>query len=82
MEEKYKKNSEREVREEMIFSAEKFCRILTEKQLNIEEVSKKTGVGSNSISRYKRGIHKPGLKNLGKLAKGLEVTIDELVDVT
>ena len=65
----------------MTFNSEKFCRILTEKQLNIEEVSKKTDVSPNSISRYKRGIHKPNFKNLGKLAKGLEIDIDELVDV-
>jgi len=65
----------------MTFNAEKFCRILTEKQLNLEEVSKKTNVSPNSISRYKRGIHKPNFKNLGKLAKGLNVDISELVDV-
>lgn len=64
----------------MTFNSEKFCRILIEKQLNLEEVSKKTNVSPNSISRYKRGIHKPNLKNLGKLAKGLNVDISELVD--
>lgn len=64
----------------MTFNAEKFCGILAEKQLNIEEASKKTNVSPNSISRYKRGIHKPNFKNLGKLAKGLGVAVSELVD--
>ena len=64
----------------MNFSPEKFCRIIMKKKLSLTEVAEKTNINMSTISRYKNGIHKPNLKNICKLAEGLGVDIDELVD--
>ncbi len=64
----------------MNFNHKKFCKIIMKKKLSLTEVSEKTNVAISTISRYKNGIRNPNLKNICKLAEGLGVDIDELVD--
>lgn len=44
------------------------------------QLGDKTGIDSNMISRYERGTATPSLENLKRLALGLGVTVDELLN--
>jgi len=63
----------------MNFSSEKFCLILAEKQLSLSEIARKANISASTISRYKRNKIKPRIKNIGKLAKALNVDIRQLI---
>lgn len=54
----------------MTFNSEKFCRILTEKQLNIEEVSKKQMLALIAYQDIKEEYINLILKILVNLRKG------------
>ncbi len=64
----------------MNFNLRKFCKILAQKQLKLVDVSKESNINCGTISKYKNGKLKPNLRNIGKLAKALNVSIDEIVD--
>lgn len=44
------------------------------------QLGEKTGIDPNMISRYERGTAIPTLENIKKLALGLGITIDELLN--
>ena len=48
--------------------------------LSQAELSNKSGIDSNMISRYERNTAVPTLETISRLALGLEVTVDELLN--
>ena len=58
-----------------------FAEYLRKSSWQLEKQPKKANINESNISRYKLGLNKPSPKNIGKLAKGLDVDIDELVDI-
>lgn len=48
--------------------------------LSQAELSNRSGIDSNMISRYERNIAVPTLETISRLALGLEVTVDELLN--
>lgn len=53
-----------------------------ENRLSQEELGKKIGLSSNTISTYERGYRQPTLDNLKKIAIILDVTTDYLLGLT
>ncbi len=64
----------------MNFNFKKFCTVLAQKQLSFSEVAKKSSIDISNISRYAKGKTKPTPRNIGKLAKALNINISELID--
>ena len=64
----------------MNFNLKKFCTILAKKQLKLVDVSKASNISCGTISKYKNGKLKPNLRNIGKLAQALNVSVDEIAD--
>jgi len=54
-------------------------RLRIEKGISQEEMAKKIKVHANHLSRYERGLSAPSIEVVEKMAKLLEVSIDELV---
>ncbi len=54
--------------------------LMAEKCIEIRELSKKTGITESTISRIKNGKQNAKPVTIGKLAKGLEVQITELLE--
>lgn len=52
-----------------------------ERGLSLEQLSSSSGVRAESINRLERGRTVPGLDTLEKLARGLGVSVAELVSV-
>jgi transcriptional regulator with XRE-family HTH domain len=50
-----------------------------ERGLSLAELGELTGVGKIPIARFEWGTFEPRLNTLRKLARALEVTLDELV---
>ena len=53
--------------------------IRKEKGLTQNELSNRTGVNQNNISRYETGAREPRLKDAKALAVALGCTVDELI---
>jgi transcriptional regulator with XRE-family HTH domain len=49
------------------------------KQLNQAQIAKKVGVSQQAISKYFTGKSFPSFKNLTKLAKATNMTVNEVV---
>jgi len=64
----------------MNFNFKKFCLILAQKQLSLSEIAKESNIDVSNISRYAKGKVNPNPKNIGKLAKALNININELID--
>lgn len=60
-----------------IFS-EKIRNLMHEKRLNMDSLSRLCGVSSASINRYVRGECLPGLGELAKLCRALNVTPNDV----
>lgn len=54
--------------------------IMAEKGFQIKDLSEKTGIHEATISKIKNGIQKPRPITIGKIAKGLDVYITELIE--
>ena len=54
-------------------------RLRVEKGISQEDMAKKIKVHANHVSRYERGLSAPSIEVVEKMAKLLEVSIDELV---
>jgi len=54
-------------------------RIRTEKEMSQGDLAKILGVHPTYISGIERGVRNMALKNIEKLAKALEVSIDKLI---
>lgn len=65
-----------------MFIGEKIRKLRLERKLSLRELAKKSGVTSFSyIANIERGIvDDPGIKTIIKIADGLEVSIDYLVN--
>lgn len=63
----------------MKFSIQKFCTVMAEKEITLAELSKLTQIDIGNLSRYKNGKCEPSLKNIGKIAKALEIKITDLI---
>ena len=50
------------------------------KGLTQTQLSDKSGIDSNMISRYERGTATPTLETVKRLALGLEITVDDLLN--
>jgi transcriptional regulator with XRE-family HTH domain len=59
--------------------AENLKKYRTLKEISQEELAKKAGVHSTHLSRYERMLSIPSLEVAYKIAKALDVSIDELV---
>lgn len=64
----------------MNLDARKLQLLIAQKQMNIGELAEKSGLCSNSISSFFSGRRKPSIKSLGKLAKGLGVEVEEILE--
>jgi transcriptional regulator with XRE-family HTH domain len=45
-----------------------------------EALAFKAGVSTSTVSRIERGLHKPSLPTLRKIAAGLEISVAELME--
>ena len=63
----------------MKFNVQKFCVIMAEKGITLTELSKLSKIDGGNLSRYKNGLREPSLKNIGKIAKVLEIEVGELI---
>lgn len=52
---------------------------LNEKNMKQTELAEKTGIGKSAISQYISGLYEPKTENLYKIAKALNLTLDELL---
>lgn len=59
---------------------ENLIKLRKSKSLSQEELGKKIGLGSNTISQYELGKRNPNIHILKKLAKALDCKIDDLID--
>lgn len=59
--------------------ADNLKRLRTEREISQEDMAKKIKVHANHLSRYERGLSAPSIEVVEKIAKLLEVSIDELV---
>lgn len=59
--------------------ADNLKRLRVEKNISQEEIAKKIKVHANHLSRYERGLSAPSIEVVEKMAKLLDVSIDELV---
>lgn len=57
---------------------EKIALYLKRKSMKQKELSIKTGIQEAVLSRYVRGVNKPGTTNLKKIAEALGVTVSDL----
>lgn len=64
----------------MNLDTRKFRLLMAKKQLNVGELSEKSGLSANSISSFFSGRRKPSIKSLGKLAAGLSVEVEEILE--
>ena len=58
----------------------KLKEIRTQKGMTQESVAKGVGVTNQAICNYEKGVRKPGLYTLKKLANVLECTVDALIE--
>ena len=63
----------------MEFDYIKFNEILISQGLMLKELSKKCKIAESTLSRYKNGRTKPGIKNLCQLTKALECEAKDLM---
>jgi transcriptional regulator with XRE-family HTH domain len=47
--------------------------------MTLEELSEKSGVATHTISGIERGVRKPRMVTLAKLAEGLDMDVAELM---
>jgi transcriptional regulator with XRE-family HTH domain len=59
--------------------ADNLKRLRTEKGISQEDMAKKIKVHANHLSRYERGLSAPSIEVVEKMARMLDVSIDELV---
>lgn len=59
---------------------ENIKRIRELRELSVEELAEKMGIGKAGIYKWESNETKPGLDSLTDLSKALDVTIDELVN--
>lgn len=48
--------------------------------LTVDDLAKKSNVGRQTISRIEKGTSEPRISTLGKIAKSLEIDVEELID--
>lgn len=53
---------------------------MARKEIGISELSRISGISQPSVSRYVRGKSNPSLKQIGKIAKALEVDVCDIVE--
>lgn len=49
--------------------------------LNMDDLAVKAGVSRVSLTQYSAGVTEPRTKTLGKIAKALNVPVEQLVDL-
>jgi transcriptional regulator with XRE-family HTH domain len=54
--------------------------VMAEKCLTSEQLSVVTGVSQVSIARFRRGAQKPRPATIGKIAKALNVPVQEIIE--
>ena len=59
--------------------AERLRQTRKDKQMTQEDLAKKVGVNKQSISQYERGVRRPDLDILSKIAQELALTTDYLI---
>ena len=63
----------------MELNAKKLRFIMARKEVGVRELAEKAGI-SAAVSRYTRGITKPSIKSLGKIANALDVEVEEIIE--
>lgn len=64
----------------MNLDTKKLQMLMAKKQINIGELAEKSNLSSASISSFFSGRRNPSVKSIGKLAHGLEVEVEELLE--
>lgn len=64
----------------MKLDVKKMQLIMAKRQLGIYELAKKASLSAASITSFFTGRRNPSPKSLGKLAHGLEVEVEELLE--
>ena len=59
--------------------SEKFRELLKKKDIHGEQLGRRVGVGRSSVSSWVRGKSKPTLAVIPKIAKALDVSIEEIM---
>lgn len=57
-----------------------FEELLISKGKNPKNFHKEVGIDRRSIAQYRRGTNAPNFKNAAKIAKALDMTVEELVE--
>lgn len=66
--------------EKMELNAKKLRFIMARKEVGVRELAEKAGISAAAVSRYTRGITKPSIKSLGKIANALDVEVEEIIE--
>jgi len=61
--------------------AQRLKQIRNQKDISMDEISKKSGIGKATLSRIENGQNLPNLKTLNKIAKALDMNVIELLAV-
>ena len=48
------------------------------RELSQQQLAQRVGMAPSQLNRYERGVSRPGLKTLEKLARGLRVEVRDL----
>lgn len=64
----------------MNLDTKKLQMLMAKKQINIGELAGKSNLSAASISSFFSGRRNPSIKSIGKLAYGLEVEVEELLE--
>ena len=64
----------------MELNAKKLRFIMARKEVGVRELAEKAGISAAAVSRYTRGITKPSIKSLGKIANALDVEVEEIIE--
>lgn len=64
----------------MNLDVKKLQLIMARKEIGVCELAEKAGMSGAAVSKYTRGLMKPTIKPLGKLANALGVDVTEIIE--
>ena len=63
----------------MIIDVEKYNLLLAENCLSVIDLSKQSGVSEVTLSRIRNGLQKARPQTIGKIARALDTTVENLI---
>nr|DAQ58772.1 MAG TPA: Regulatory protein [Caudoviricetes sp.] len=64
----------------MELNVKKLQLIMARKEVGVRELATKASISAAAVSKCVRGITKPSIKSLGKIANALGVDVEEIIE--